>query len=102
MVYYQVISQEKTMVEYGVAQAKARLSELTNLVDAGEEVVITKRGRPAYRLVGFQTLPHPLAAPTFPRNVNHLLPLIRELHAKCAPYDGELSFVEAMRQQDRY
>ena len=38
-------------MQYGLAQAKARLSELTHLVDAGEEVVIAKHGRPGYRLV---------------------------------------------------
>lgn len=36
---------------YGLAQAKARLSELTRLVDTGQEVVIAKHGRPGYRLV---------------------------------------------------
>jgi prevent-host-death family protein len=38
-------------MQYGLAQAKARLSELTHLVDAGQEVVIAKHGRPSYRLV---------------------------------------------------
>ena len=38
-------------MQYGLAQAKARLSELTHLVDAGQEVVIAKHGRPGYRLV---------------------------------------------------
>ena len=38
-------------MQYGLAQAKARLSELTHLVDAGHEVLIVKHGRPGYRLV---------------------------------------------------
>jgi len=38
-------------MQYGLAQAKARLSELTHLVDAGQEVLIAKHGRPGYRLV---------------------------------------------------
>jgi uncharacterized protein len=38
-------------MQYGLAQAKARLSELTSLVDAGQEVVLTKHGRPSYRLI---------------------------------------------------
>jgi antitoxin (DNA-binding transcriptional repressor) of toxin-antitoxin stability system len=38
-------------MQYGLAQAKARLSELTSLVDAGEEVVIAKHGRPSYKLI---------------------------------------------------
>ena len=33
-----------------VAQAKARLSEILARVESGEEVVITKRGRPVARL----------------------------------------------------
>ncbi len=33
-----------------LAEAKARLSELTERAAAGEEVVITKRGRPVGRL----------------------------------------------------
>ena len=38
-------------MQFGLAQAKARLSELTHLVDAGQEVLIAKHGRPGYRLV---------------------------------------------------
>jgi antitoxin (DNA-binding transcriptional repressor) of toxin-antitoxin stability system len=38
-------------MQYGLAQAKARLSELTSLVDSGEEVVIAKHGRPIYKLI---------------------------------------------------
>lgn len=38
-------------MQLGLAQAKARLSELTALVDAGHEVVIAKHGRPSYRLL---------------------------------------------------
>ena len=34
------------MTEVTVAQAKAKLSELLKRVEAGEEVVITRRGRP--------------------------------------------------------
>lgn len=36
-----------------VAEAKAHLSELLNQVEAGEEVVITRRGQPLARLMGF-------------------------------------------------
>ena len=38
-------------MQHGLAQAKARLSELMHLVDAGQEVVIAKHGRSRYRLV---------------------------------------------------
>jgi prevent-host-death family protein len=36
-----------------VAEAKAHLSELLNQVEAGEEIVITRRGQPLARLKGF-------------------------------------------------
>lgn len=36
-----------------VAEAKAHLSELLNQVEAGEEVVITRRGQPVAQIKGF-------------------------------------------------
>lgn len=39
------------MVSVSVADAKARLSELLDRVEAGETVSITRRGKPAARLV---------------------------------------------------
>ena len=39
------------MGQYNVQEAKTRLSELLNLVERGEEVVIAKSGRPVARLV---------------------------------------------------
>ncbi len=39
------------MRQIGAFEAKNRLSELLNLVENGEEVVITKHGRPVARLV---------------------------------------------------
>ena len=38
------------MLTVNLAQAKARLSELLNKVEAGHEVVITRRGRPIAHL----------------------------------------------------
>ncbi len=38
------------MVQVSVAQAKAHLSELLEKVEAGDEVVITRHGRPVVRL----------------------------------------------------
>jgi prevent-host-death family protein len=35
-----------------LAEAKAHLSELLNQIEAGEEVIITRRGQPVARLVG--------------------------------------------------
>jgi prevent-host-death family protein len=39
------------MGQYNVQEAKTRLSELLNLVERGEDVVIAKAGRPVARLV---------------------------------------------------
>jgi len=36
-----------------VAEAKAHLSELLNQVEAGEEIVITRRGQPVAHIKGF-------------------------------------------------
>ena len=36
----------------GVLEAKNRLSELLDRVERGEEIVITRHGRPAGRLIG--------------------------------------------------
>ncbi len=38
------------MVTVNLAQAKAHLSELLDKVEAGEEIVITRRGRPVAHL----------------------------------------------------
>ena len=40
-----------TLQAINVAHAKAHLSELLNTVEAGEEVVITRHGRPIARAV---------------------------------------------------
>jgi prevent-host-death family protein len=41
------------MVEIGAFEAKNKLSELLDRAEKGEEVVITRRGRPVARLVPF-------------------------------------------------
>ncbi|MFP4063864.1 MAG: type II toxin-antitoxin system Phd/YefM family antitoxin [Halochromatium sp.] len=38
-----------------LAQAKARLSELAECAEAGEPVVITRRGKAIVKLIGMQT-----------------------------------------------
>ena len=45
------------MGQYNVQEAKTRLSELLNLVERGEDVVIAKAGRPVARLVKIEP-PH--------------------------------------------
>ncbi|WP_018291476.1 type II toxin-antitoxin system Phd/YefM family antitoxin [Verrucomicrobium sp. 3C] len=44
------------MITVGVFEAKTHLSTLLDRVAAGEEVVITKHGRPVARLVGEQEI----------------------------------------------
>ncbi len=39
------------MEKIGIFDARARLSELVGRVEAGEEVVLTRRGKPVVRLV---------------------------------------------------
>jgi len=39
------------MAEIGMHEAKTQLSRLVERVEAGEEVVITRRGKPAARLI---------------------------------------------------
>lgn len=41
---------EAAMVTVSLAHAKAHLSELLDKVEAGEDVIIARRGRPAVRL----------------------------------------------------
>ncbi|CAB4956532.1 MAG: type II toxin-antitoxin system prevent-host-death family antitoxin [Actinobacteria bacterium] len=43
-------------IEIGVFEAKARLSQLLDSAESGEEVIITRRGTPVARLLG---MPHP-------------------------------------------
>jgi prevent-host-death family protein len=44
-----------------VAEAKARLSELVTAAVAGDDVVITKRGKPVAQLVGLRTPKRPIS-----------------------------------------
>jgi prevent-host-death family protein len=52
------LGKRSTMSELAVFEAKTRLSELLDRVQAGEEIVITRRGTPVARLVP----PHPKAS----------------------------------------
>ena len=44
------------MYAMSLAQAKAHLSELLNAVESGEEVVITRHGRPVARVLPASTI----------------------------------------------
>lgn len=73
-----------------LAEAKTHLSRLIQLVEAGEEVTITKRGRPVVRLVASE--------PVRPR-----LPSLAELRAGL-PQQTEPAgdFIRKLRESDRY
>jgi prevent-host-death family protein len=45
------------VASYNLAEAKARFSELVSLAELGEEVRVTRRGRPAVRIVIDEPLP---------------------------------------------
>ncbi len=70
-----------------VAEAKSHLSELLATVEAGEELVITRRGKPIARVI-----PEPVAAGRF--DWQSLRAYIKERPASCGPT------VAAMREQD--
>ncbi|HEX3653392.1 MAG TPA: type II toxin-antitoxin system prevent-host-death family antitoxin [Rhizomicrobium sp.] len=46
------------MSSHSIADTKNRLSELVSRVEKGEEVVITRHGRPVAKLTGIQPKPH--------------------------------------------
>jgi prevent-host-death family protein len=93
-------------MQYGLAQAKARLSELASLVDSGEEVVIAKHGRPSYKLIlvsaaqadGAQTA----AASHAPTGLGDIAGFVAQTRGKSrAPASAE-NFVAQWRQSARY
>jgi prevent-host-death family protein len=78
------------MHTFSLAEAKAHLSRLIDLVEAGEDVTITKRGKPVVRLV-----------PNVPSRQQ--LPSLAELRARLPTQTqpaGE--FLRQLRDSDRY
>ena len=75
-----------------LAEAKAHLSELTELVAAGEEVVITKRNKPVVRLSRATATRQPVE-----------LRVLRELTARL-PEQAEPAdeFMQRLRDESRY
>ena len=91
-------------MQYGLAQAKARLSELTHLVDAGEEVVIAKHGRPGYRLVALsagQTTVADNSVEKPPISLDDMADVLASFRSKTRP-PQEPNFVEQWREGARY
>jgi prevent-host-death family protein len=76
-----------------LSDAKARLSELVERAEGGEEVTITRRGKPVARIVAIEKPRKPLD-----------IEALRALTSKMPVYEDPegLSFVERMRREDRY
>lgn len=77
------------MKSVSVAEAKAKLSEILDAVIAGEDVMITRRGKTIAKIV----------ASDLPKEKLDIDSL-RALTSKMKPYPG--SFVENMRNEERY
>jgi prevent-host-death family protein len=75
-----------------LADAKARLSELISRAEAGEDVCITRRGKPVARLTR-------IVPPRKPIDVEALRKLIASM-PKATGSAGE--FIRRMRDTDRY
>jgi prevent-host-death family protein len=77
------------MTVFSLADAKANLSRLIELVQAGEEVTITRRGRPVVRLV----------PPETEQRLPDLSAFRADLPNQTIP---AASFVRELRDADRY
>jgi prevent-host-death family protein len=78
------------MSTYTLAEAKAQLSRLISLAEAGEEITITKRGRAVVKLVPSEP----------PRQQMPSLAEHRALLTPQAESAGE--FIRKLRESDRY
>ena len=78
-------------MQVSVADIKAKFTAIAKQADAGQEVIITNRGKPAYRLVPITPLP--LRAP-FP-DVTALA-----MQSKLSQPSGQGSFVADWRAQN--
>ncbi len=65
-------------MQVSVAQIKAKFTAIAQQADAGEEVIITTRGKPAYRLL-----------PIIDRPLRALFPDITALAKQSKPYKGK-------------
>jgi prevent-host-death family protein len=84
-----VIEMVRIMLEVSVAEAKARLSSLLDAVEAGQPVVITRRGRSIAQLVP-------------QRSVQDLLPRLEALRA-ALPHQNQsgVDTVRRLRDDER-
>ncbi len=80
------------MVTCGAFEAKTHLSSLLDRVARGEEVVITKRGKPVARLVPFAKEP--------PRDLDQVIARLKELRKETTL--GGLSWKELRDEGRKY
>jgi len=80
------------MTNINLAQAKAHLSELVERAEAGEEVCITRHGRPVARLMPVATRQKKIDAKKL-RSVTEKMTKQRE---------SATTFVRTMREQERF
>ena len=80
------------MDSYSLADAKARLSELIDKVEAGETVEITRRGKPVAKVVPTERALEPIDWDALER-LRAKLPVQKQ---------GAGEFVRHMRDTDRY
>ena len=75
-----------------LADAKTNLSQLVDRVEAGDTIEITRRGKPAARLVAATRQKKPISLAEL------------EAHTKTMPHqnEGAAQFVRNMRDSDRY
>ena len=69
---------EHPLREVGAFEAKNKLGQLLDIVEQGEEVIITRHGKEVARLVPVRTRPQPRASPR-----RHPTNQIRERAVKC-------------------
>ena len=78
------------MSTFTLAEARAQLSRLVSMVEAGEEVTITKRGRAVVKLV-----------PSDP--ARQKMPSLAEHRAQMTPQtEASGEFIRKLRESDRY
>ncbi len=91
---------------FGLAQAKARLSELASLADQGEEVVISKHGRPSYRLVAITSsrqVDTPNSAPAAVRSeFVDMASYVTSIRSKSRVPQSAENFVAEWRDTERF
>jgi prevent-host-death family protein len=97
-------------MNYGIAEVKARFSEIAGYVALGQEVVITRHGKPCYRLVPYveaanhaspqQTQPKLTEVKQGPKSIEELMAFFRHMQAQSIPYTDTPNFVATLRERN--